>query len=71
MPNYQNGKIYKLVNDLDDQIYIGSTTQSLAVRKGGHKRDSRRHPNRKVYSYLNSIGWYRYCLMNVNHSSPD
>jgi hypothetical protein len=36
MPNYQNGKIYKLVSFQTDKIYIGSTTQSLAVRKAEH-----------------------------------
>jgi hypothetical protein len=37
MPNYQNGKIYTLRSYQTDDIYIGSTTQSLAKRKGGHK----------------------------------
>ena len=39
MPNYQNGKIYTLRSYQTDDVYIGSTTQSLAVRKGGHRRD--------------------------------
>lgn len=39
MPNYQNGKIYKLVSNLTDKIYIGSTTQSLSQRMGGHRKD--------------------------------
>jgi len=38
MPNYQNGKIYKLVSDFTDEIYIGSTTQKLCVRFAEHKR---------------------------------
>ena len=38
MPDYQNGKIYKLWSLEGDDIYIGSTTQSLAVRKAEHKR---------------------------------
>ena len=37
MPNYKNGKIYKMVSP-SGLTYIGSTTQSLAVRKGGHKK---------------------------------
>lgn len=37
MPNYQNGKVYKLTHPDIELPYIGSTTQSLAVRKGGHK----------------------------------
>jgi hypothetical protein len=38
MPNFQNGKIYSIRSHQTDKIYIGSTTQSLAVRFGGHKR---------------------------------
>jgi hypothetical protein len=36
MPNYKNGKIYKLVCFTTGKVYIGSTTQSLAKRKGSH-----------------------------------
>ena len=37
-PNFANGKIYSIRSHQTDKIYIGSTTQSLAVRFGGHKR---------------------------------
>jgi DNA repair exonuclease SbcCD ATPase subunit len=37
MPNYTNGKIYTIRFHNSNEIYIGSTTQSLAVRFGGHK----------------------------------
>jgi hypothetical protein len=36
MPNYQNGKIYKIVNTEGTLTYIGSTCQSLAQRKAKH-----------------------------------
>jgi hypothetical protein len=39
MPDYQKGKIYKLVSDHTDEIYIGSTVQKLCHRLSGHKRD--------------------------------
>ncbi len=39
MPNYANGKIYTIRFHNSNEIYIGSTTQSLAVRFGGHKRN--------------------------------
>lgn len=45
MPNYQNGKIYKLISDQSDKIYIGSTTQSLSRRLAKHKSDY--HVNKK------------------------
>ena len=38
MPDYEKGKIYKLWTPQGNEIYIGSTTQSLAVRKAEHKR---------------------------------
>jgi len=37
MPDYQNGKIYKLVNDENDDVYYGSTTQPLSKRIYDHK----------------------------------
>jgi hypothetical protein len=54
MPNYQNGKIYKLTSFQTDKIYIGSTCQSLAVRKAGHKCGYKLYMNgkgKKVLSY--------------------
>ena len=35
MPDYKNGKIYKITSG--NQIYIGSTTQCLSQRLGGHR----------------------------------
>ncbi len=42
MPDYQNAKIYKLVNDTLGLTYYGSTTKKLSVRKGQHKYQSTR-----------------------------
>jgi len=38
MVNYNNGKIYKLICDNSDLIYIGSTTQPLYKRLNEHKK---------------------------------
>ncbi len=56
MPNYQNGKIYKLCTDLSDKVYVGSTCLRLSQRKASHKGTSKRS-NSRVYQYINSIGW--------------
>tara|TARA_R110001592_G_scaffold346885_1_gene639753 strand:+ start:106 stop:558 length:453 start_codon:yes stop_codon:yes gene_type:complete len=37
MVNYQNGKIYKIYCDENDDIYYGSTTQELYMRLRQHK----------------------------------
>ena len=37
MPNYQEDKIYKIYNTLNDDIYVGSTTQKLCERMRDHR----------------------------------
>ena len=44
MVNYSNGKIYKLINKIDDKIYIGSTCAKLNVRFVAHKSKSKIKP---------------------------
>ena len=34
---YNNSKVYKLINSVDDTFYIGSTTSSLSKRLCDHK----------------------------------
>ena len=41
MVNFENGKVYAIRSNLTNEIYIGSTTQSLAVRMGEHRRKYR------------------------------
>ena len=45
MPNYQNSKIYKIVDNKNKECYIGSTTKSLAERIAHHR-----------YAYKNGMG---------------
>ena len=42
-------KIYKIVNNIDDVVYIGSTTQLLYKRWNDHKKRSRK-PEKNQYS---------------------
>jgi hypothetical protein len=58
MVNYGNGKIYKLVNNVDDKIYIGSTCSTLAKRKGQHKANLNKYPNMTSYKHFNEVGWH-------------
>ncbi len=45
MVNYQNGKIYKIIDENNKIIYIGSTTQILSQRYQRHKYNA---PNHKI-----------------------
>jgi len=51
MPDYSKGKIYKIIDNTNGNIYIGSSTQTLSRRLDGH-RGHYKH-------YLNNTG--RYC----------
>jgi hypothetical protein len=54
MPDYSLGKIYKLVSSNGNLCYIGSTTESLAVRFTKHKCNYKRWKAGK-YSFVTSF----------------
>mgnify|MGYP003677989205 FL=1 len=41
MPDYQQGKIYKIWSPQSDKVYIGSTVQTLSKRMTEHRKPSR------------------------------
>lgn len=57
MVNYQNGKIYKIVNDVNNDYYIGSTTEpTLARRMVYHRCASTQQIKSNLYRTMNRIG---------------
>ena len=38
MPDYSKGKIYRIVNNENDKVYYGSTTQLLSKRLHEHRK---------------------------------
>jgi hypothetical protein len=65
MNRYHNGKIYKLVNTVDDRIYIGSSATELSKRLYKHKQVARKRTEQKVYKELNIIGWENVRIIEV------
>ena len=58
MVKYENGKIYKLVNNVDDKIYVGSTCTTLVKRKYGHIYEIKINRNNcPVYVHLRTVGY--------------
>ena len=55
---YQKGKIYFIGNYVDDDIYIGSTTQTLKRRFNKHKIqiDNDKTKHRKLYAKIIELG---------------
>lgn len=59
MVNYKNGKIYKIVSDQTDKIYIGSTTDSLSRRIAKHQCDYKKYLNGNRH-YISSFDILKY-----------
>ena len=38
MPDYSKGKVYRILQDNDKTVYIGSTTQPLSARLAQHRK---------------------------------
>lgn len=56
--DYKNGKIYKIANDINDDVYVGSTTQSLSKRMAKHKEmlTNKRKNHYNIYMKLIELG---------------
>ena len=56
--DYKNGKIYKILNTVDDACYVGSTCQALSKRMAYHRKArTRKVKNTKgIYSKMLEIG---------------
>ena len=55
MPNYQNGKLYTIRSHQTDKVYVGSTTQVLSVRMGGHRANFKLYNNGGGTNYVSSF----------------
>jgi hypothetical protein len=64
---YQKGKIYIIGNYVDDDIYIGSTTQTLKRRFNKHKIniDNEKAKHRKLYAKMIELGVERFYIEEI------
>ena len=69
MPDFNKGKIYKITNDSNDDIYIGSTTNSLTKRFSVHHVVSKyeQYCNRPLYKLINEIGFNRFRIQLIEN----
>ena len=71
--DYANSKIYCLRNSINDEIYVGSTTQRLSKRLSYHKKAAPKGTSR-VYQEMASVGvqnFYIELLENYPCNSKD
>jgi hypothetical protein len=68
------GKIYKIVNSVDELIYIGSTKTTLSRRMTEHRSKAKKHQALKLYTHfaLHSIENFRIVLIeNYEYDTKD
>ena len=67
--DYKNGKIYKITNCIDNEVYIGSTAAPLTKRFSWHKAriNTERYQNRKVYKHINDLGFDKFSISLVEN----
>jgi len=60
--NFSKGKIYKISNDFNDDIYVGSTCDTLTKRFSGHKSSmlDKTKNSTKLYTLMNNVGFDRF-----------
>ena len=71
MPNYQNGKIYTIRSHETDEVYIGSTTETLAQRMAKHRASMKRWKEGK-HNYTTSFKILEYptCYIELLEEYP-
>ena len=60
MPDFTKGKIYKITNDFNNDIYIGSTCNILTKRFSHHKAVISTEQQRPLYKLMAEIGFERF-----------
>jgi len=58
-------RVYKIVNDCDDLVYIGSTTQILCKRMSNHRDDVKRGSDRKIHKHMRDVGFAHFKIILV------
>ena len=65
--DFTKGKIYKITNDFNDDVYIGSTCDRLVKRFAAHKKDAQKEKfkNIPLYKLINEIGFERFRIQLI------
>ena len=60
--NFSKGKIYKITNDFNDDVYVGSTCDELNKRMNIHKykANGNERSHLPIYKLMNEIGFNRF-----------
>ena len=62
MPDYSKGKIYKILNTIDDEIYVGSTMEKLSTRLKQHRAATTFWSTQKIHQHMREIGMEKFYI---------
>ena len=66
MPDYQNGKIYKIISTHTDKCYVGSTSlKYLSTRLAGHRSNFKTGNKNITSKYILELGDYEIVLLEL------
>ena len=69
MVNYQDGKIYQIVNDVNNKVYIGSTCQTLCKRMSVHRAFGKGLIHKTpIYMGMHEIGVEHFRILLVQNA---
>ena len=59
-------RVYKIINDVDELVYIGSTTCELSKRMAQHRKDMRKaNRTSKLYDHMRANGVEHYKILLI------
>ena len=69
--DFSKGKIYKITNDFNDDVYVGSTCDTLVKRYSYHKfsLNDTKVNKRPLYNLMNEIGFERFRIELIENFS--
>ena len=56
MADYSKGKTYKVLNTIDDNMYVGSTVETLGQRMANHRYSMKAQPHYVLYKNMHEMG---------------
>jgi hypothetical protein len=67
--DYSLGKVYTIVNSVNDTIYVGSTVRPYLSSRIAHHRDRANHVNTPFYKAMNELGSDKFRIV-LHHEFP-
>ena len=65
------GLIYKIVNDINNKVYIGKTTRTIEIRWKDHIKDSNLKIVSKFHNAINKYGIEHFHIELVEDNIPN